>query len=206
MEFLTTGPRAGARRLPQRSAQRQRGDILLVVMVFLLVCLLGLVVSLRDNITSTLMGGNNLQRQRNVQVSDVATRQLVAKIAADAPATTLQLSSAAVAEPWYRQITAYPTAAPDAAYWDACLGNTDTALRCGSFTPAVNGTSLGYTVLAVVQYTGRKDADGCPLGGGTVKYTAYYYDLFLHVKEANGVTSSNTETVYRLCVPVNGYA
>jgi hypothetical protein len=85
--------------------------------------------------------------------------------------------------------------AATAGYWDNCLGNSDNTLRCGSITPTVNGVALGYTVLAVVQPTGRTDSTSCQLAG----QQATFYDVFVHLKEANGVTSSDTETVYRLC-------
>ena len=29
--------------------------------------------------------------------------------------------------------------------------------------------------------------------------TAVYYDVFVHLKESNGATAVDTETVYRLC-------
>ena len=197
MEVLITRPRAaGSRPLP-RAARRQRGDILLVVMVFLLVCLLGLVVSMRDGIVSTLMGGNNLARQRDVQVSDIAIRQVEGQILTDYGGQSLDISAAASAEPWMR-LVAGGTGAPSATagYWDNCLGNSDNTLRCGSITPTVNGVALGYTALAVVQFTGRKDPFACQITG----QIALFYDVFIHVKEANGVTSSDTETIYRLCV------
>ena len=197
MEKLIARPRAGRQRRAGRVARRQRGDILLVVMVFLLVCLLGLVVSMREGIVSTLMGGNNLARQRDVQVSDVATRQVEGLIQANYAGQPLELSPSASTQPWMRFVTSAGPATPTTAYWDACLGNTDTNLRCGSVTPTVNNASLGYSVLAVVQYTGRRDDYACQITG----QLALFYDVFLHVKEANGITSSNIETVYRLCVP-----
>ncbi|MCK9688502.1 hypothetical protein [Scleromatobacter humisilvae] len=184
-----------------RSARRQRGDILLVVMVFLLVCLLGLVVSMRDNIVSTLMGGNTLQRQRNVQVSDVAMRQVEGLVLAAASGQTLEVS--AYTQPWMRMVPGGTKAPTDTSstYWDSCLGNSDNTLRCGSLTPAINGTALGYTALVVVQPTGRYDQNACQLGvpGQRYSLTATYYDVFVHIKEANGVTSNNIEMVYRLC-------
>ena len=195
MEVLIPRPRARGDRAFPRSARRQRGDILLVVMVFLLVCLLGLVVSMRDGIVSTLMGGNNLQRQRNVQVSDVAMRQVEGLILAAYGGQPLE--SGAFSQPWMRMVAGGTKSPTDtlSTYWDTCLGNSDNTLRCGTLTPAVNGTSLGYTALVVIQPTGRTDPNACQLD----TLVATYYDVFIHIKEANGVTSSNTETIYRLC-------
>jgi hypothetical protein len=194
MEKLIARPRAGGNLRRRRAANRQRGDILLVVMVFLLVCLLGLVVSMREGIVSTLMGGNNLARQRDVQVSDIATRQVEGLMLASYGGMPLQISASTQA--WLRMVPG-GTAAPGATagYWDNCLGNGDNTLRCGSVSPAVNSKDLGYTVLAVVQATGRSDTTSCQLAS----QTATFYDVFVHVKEGNGVTSSDTETVYRLC-------
>ena len=195
MEELIARPRAGGRPPMRRAAKRQRGDILLVVMVFLLVCLLGLVVSMRDGIVSTLMGGNNLARQRDVQVSDVAIRQAEGLILASYAGQPLEISSNS--QPWMRMV-AGGTASPSvtsSTYWDNCLGNADNTLRCGSITPTVNGTALGYTALVVVQPTGRTDSTSCELD----YQQATFYDVYVHVKEGNGVTSSDTETIYRLC-------
>lgn len=196
MEKLSIRP--GVRRPSQRQpAHRQRGDIMLVTMVFLLVCLLGLVVSMREGIVSTLMNGNNLARQRDVQVSDIATRLAEAQISG----STQLLQVSAFNQPWMRvsaTTTVFP--APTAAYWDSCLGNSDSTLRCASIAPTVGGTALGYTVLMVVQYTGRYDLNSCQMTT-PVQYMASFYDVYVHVKEANGVTSSDTHTVYRLCTP-----
>ena len=192
MEELIARPRTSGKRRSRRGANRQRGDILLIVMVFLLVSLLGLVVSMREGIVSTLMGGNNLARQRDVQVSDVATRQVEGMILATYAGMPLQISAGG--QTWMRMVSG-GTAAPDAAYWDACLGNADTTKRCAAVTPTVNSVALGYTALVVVQPTGRTDSNSCQLA----QLQATFYDVFVHVKESNGVTSSNTETVYRLC-------
>jgi hypothetical protein len=182
-------------------ARRQRGDIMLVTMVFLLVALLGLVVSMREGLVATLMGGNNLARQRDVQVSDIALRQAEKQISSVGASVPLQITAST--QPWMRIDLAAGTdtfPAPDAAYWDSCLGNSDSTLRCSSVAPAVGGTALGYTALMVVQYTGRgADTDSCQAADAPVKFVASYYDLYVHVKEANGVTSSDTHTVFRLC-------
>ncbi len=193
MEKLSP-PRRPCHGLP---AHRQRGDIMLVTMVFLLVCLLGLVVSMREGIVSTLMNGNNLARQRDVQVSDIATRLAEAQISG----STQLLQVSAFNQPWMRvDATTSVFPAPDAAYWDSCLGNSDATKRCASIAPTVGGTALGYTVLMVVQYTGRYDLFSCQMTT-PVQFMASFYDVYVHVKEPNGVTSSDTHTVYRLCTP-----
>ena len=181
-----------ARRAPPRP---QRGDILLVTMVFLLVCLLGLLVSMRDGVLQTVMTGNHLERQRSVQVADVALRTLENQLQTYSGGQDLALSASG--QPWWRDVSA-GTAAPTTSYWDTCLGNSNSGLRCSSYTVAVNGTTLPYTAFAVVQPTGRFDTTSCDLGAQG-QFTAVYYDVFVHLEETNGATAVDTETVYRLC-------
>jgi Tfp pilus assembly protein PilX len=173
----------------------QRGDILLVTMVFLLVCLLGLLVSMKDGVVQTTMTGNHLARQKDVQVADIALRALENQLTTYSGGQDLKLSAAG--QPWWRDV-AGSTLAPAGTYWDSCLGNANTTLRCGSITVAVNGNNLPYTAYAVVQPTGRWDTTSCDLGAQG-QFTAVYYDVFMHLKESNGATAVDTETVYRLC-------
>jgi Tfp pilus assembly protein PilX len=173
----------------------QRGDIMLVTMVFLLVCLLGLLVSMRDGVVQTVMTGNHLARQRDVQVADVALRTLENQMSIYSGGQDLKLS--ALGQAWWRDVPA-GTLAPSGTYWDSCLGSSDTTARCGSVTVAVNGTTLPYTAYAVVQPTGRYDSTSCDLGTQG-QFTAVYYDVFVHLQESNGTTAVDTETVYRLC-------
>ena len=199
MEKLSVRP-GRCRPCHRQSKHRQRGDIMLVTMVFLLVCLLGLVVSMREGIVTTLMNGNNLARQRDVQVSDIATRQAEAQIQAAAAGQVLQI--AAFNQPWMRigaATSVFP--APTAAYWDSCEGNGDSTLRCGVIAPPAVASALGYKALMVVQYAGRGgDPYSCQTTNSNGRpQIATFYDVFVHVKEANGVTSSDTHTVYRLC-------
>jgi Tfp pilus assembly protein PilX len=180
---------------PGQSPRSQRGDILLVTMVFLLVCLLGLLVSMRDGVVQTTMTGNHLARQRDVQVADIALRTLENQLTTYSGGQDLKLSASG--QPWWRDVTA-GTDPPPATYWDACLGNSDTTLRCGSVTVAVNGSALPFNAYAVVQPTGRWDTTSCDMGMQG-QFTAVYYDVFVHLKESNGATAVDTETVYRLC-------
>ena len=181
-------------RRPRRAAapRRQRGEIILITLVFLLVSLLGLLHSMRDGIVNSMTTGNNLARQKGVQVADIALRQVESRILAAYAGMPLQLSAAGQA--WWRDVPA-ATAAPAAAYWDGCLGNADATRRCASIAVTVDGRTLPYTAYAVVQPTGRSDATSCSLA----QYVAVYYAIHLHVMESNGATAVDTETVYRLC-------
>lgn len=191
---------------PARSARHQRGDVLLIVLIFLLVCLMGLVVSMRGSIVTTQMVGNNLQRHKDVQIADVALKQVESLMAANSLATgqPLELSVNAGTQPaWWRDVNP-GTAAPTDAYWDSCATTNaaDATLRCASLNVTSNGAAAStgagqtYKVLAVVQRTGRADANNCNIAPYT---QANYYDIYLRVLETSGVTSSTTETVYRLC-------
>lgn len=180
------------RRRPLSAPRRQRGEIVLVTLVFLLVCLLGLATAMRDGVVNTMATGNNLARQKGVQVADIALRQVEARILDAYGGMPLQLGAAS--QPWWRDVPA-ATAAPAPAYWDRCLGNSDATLRCASIAVTVDGRALPYTAYAVVQPTGRSDSTSCSLA----QYTAVYYAIHLHVKESNGATAVDTETVYRLC-------
>jgi Tfp pilus assembly protein PilX len=175
----------------------QRGDILIVVLILLLLMLLGAVTAMRSGIVDSWMAGNNMVRQKDVHVSDIAFRILEQTM--NTTANGKPLAVTAQSQAWYRDVTAV-TAAPTAAYWDSCLGNASATLRCGAVTVTVNGTTLPYTVLAVVQPTFRSDASACNLGP---QFVAIFYDVFIHVQETGGATAATTETVYQLCAEAN---
>ena len=184
----------GLRAHPIRARRRrQHGDILLITLFFLLFALLALLASMRSTIVDTLLVGNNLVRQKDVQVGDIALRQIESLMIAASAGMPLETSAAT--QPWYRDVAA-GTAAPGSSYWAACLGNSSAASRCGQLTLTLGGTA--YTAYAVVQPTGRYDSTACSMGSPG-QYTADYYDVFVHVQEANATTSANTETIYRIC-------
>ncbi len=181
--------------------RRQRGDIMLVTMVFLLVCLLGLIGSMRDTIVETNMVGNNLTRQKDVQVADIALQVIKDQIVANFGGLALDQAPNIVNKAWWRDLASTSAASPPtAAYWKDCLGNASTTLRCGSIPLVVGGTTLPYTALAVVQPTGRSapvlDANSCAMGP---TFQAVFYAVYVHVQEASGATNINTETVYKVC-------
>ena len=195
-------PRRGAAR--PRLRRNERGDIMLVTMVFLLLCLLGLIGSMRETIVSTTLAGNNLMRQKDTQIADVAQQYIRNQIlAANVGGTPLATSTAITNQAWWRDVS--PTAAaspPTTSYWAACLGNSDVTKRCGSVTLSISGTTLPYTALAVVQPTGRSDQHNpvCSIGSSSSSLMqAVYYAVFIHVQESNGATNVNTESVYTAC-------
>ena len=176
--------------------------VLLIVLVFLLVFMLGLVVSMRGSIVTTQLVGNNLQRQKDAQISDIALAQVEALMVANSQTTgqplELSVGTGAAQPAWWRDVSP-GTAPPDAStYWGSCVGNTDATLRCAALTVTNNGSSIGpgYTVQAVVQPTGRTDTSNCNIGPFL---TANYYDIYLRIYEASSATTSITETVYKIC-------
>jgi Tfp pilus assembly protein PilX len=182
-----------------RAPRRQRGDIMLVTMVFLLLCLLGLIGSMRDTIVSTTLTSNNLMRQKDTQVADIAMQSVRNQILTTAAAGLPLATTNVINQPWWRDVGATTAATPpSASYWKTCLGNSDPTQRCGAVALTIGGTTLPYTALAVVQPTGRSDPNGlqCPLNNIV---QATFYAIFIHVQEANGATSVNTESVYQVC-------
>ena len=186
------------------AGRRQRGDIMLVTMVFLLLCLLGLIGSMRDTVVATNLASNNLMRQKDTQVADLAQQWIRNQIlTANAGGTPLPAVPAIVAKPWWRDLPPATSATPpDTAYWAACLGNSDATKRCGQVPLLAGTTPLPYTALAVVQPTGRSDTQNpvCNVGSGPSQLLqAAYYAVFINIQEANGATGVKTESVYTAC-------
>ena len=175
------------RTIPSRPGQS--GYILLVVLVALLLMLLGFLFFMRGTFSDAHMTGNVVQRYKDAQASDIALQVLDQKILNASNGSPLEITAAS--QPWYRNV-APGTTAPTAAYWSSCL-NGPSGSNCGQVS-LPNGVL--YTALAVVQPTGRTDPYACQVS----KYTAVYYDLFIHTVEQNGNTSADTESVYKLCV------
>ena len=174
------------------SRHRQAGETLLLTLGVLVVLLLGFLFVSRHIMSDAQMAGNNLARQKNVQVADVAMSNL-SKMILDAYGGQ-RLEDIGAGLPWFRTVAAN-TVIPES-YWATCLGASAATTRCGNVPVTVNGTALPYTALAVVQTTGRQpESDGC-----LQNFAAYYYDVFIHTVESSGVTSATTETVYKLCV------
>ncbi len=177
-------------------ASAQRGDVLLLVMISLLVCLLGLVYAMRDTIINTQVTGNNLARQKDAQVSDVALHIFENTITSAYGGQVLELSASS--QPWWRSVPAGTAPPGDPAtspnYWSNCLNNADPTLRCSQVALPAN---LGYSAYAVAQPTGHTGAGGnCQ---GLILLTPYYYDVFIHVVETSRDTSATSEMVFKLC-------
>ena len=197
-------------------AQRkpEQGFVLLLTLLTLLVLLFGVLFTMRGTLLQTAMTGNTLQRQKDVQASDLALRQVQQAIIQTANnAGDVPLEIAATGKAWF-YIPPVSTATPpipwvnpgigtNANFWQTCQasGTCDTVANVASaISPAPPALPGGYTALATVVPTNQPtDAYSC----GNTGFTATYYDIFLRTQEANAVTAVNTETVFKLCTPVS---
>lgn len=172
----------------------QRGETLIFTLLILMVVMLSFMYLMRGVMSDTLMTGNNLARQKDVHVADIAMRNVEQSIFLAYGGSPLEYS--ALSSAWYRDVP-NGTASPDASYWASCSGNASAALRCAPVTLNFGAAVLpGYTALAVVQPTGRTDPYTCNL----TQFLAVYYDVYIHTTESSGATAATTHTVYKLCV------
>lgn len=174
--------------------QRQRGEIMLITLVALLVCLIGLIYAMRETIITTLVSGNNLAKQKDVQANDVALRMVEDLVTAAYNGQALELSAGN--ELWFRDVqptSVPPPAPPSAAYWATCVGGGVTT-RCAELALPAGVQPVGSVARVVVQPTGRTDATICGLS-----LLAIYYDVYIYVQEPSLATFATTHTVFKLC-------
>ena len=191
------------------SPHRQKGDVLIVTLMVLLVLALGFFYASRSAMLDTASTGSNLARQKGIQVNDQAMRALGAMIYNAANGSALEYLSPAPV--WYRNVppgTPGPgvgTGANGSNYWSGCLGNASSTLQCGVISLAIPGSAGAappYSAMATVQPTGRADPRGC----ADPSRTAIYYDIYLITWEGNAAFTTDTpssataEAVYKLCV------
>ncbi len=180
--------------------RRQGGYVLFVSLIALLVLYLGFLYFIHGTLSDAQLAGNAVQRSKNLQASDLALRAVTQQINQVAAGGQM-LEIAATSQPWWRSVNP-GTTLPDATYWSQCAQSTDPTARCEQVAAPTGGSLPGtyanqYQSLAVVQPTGRFDSYSCQIP----QYTAVYYDIVIHTAEANGRTSADIETVYKLCVP-----
>ena len=192
--------------------QEQRGDVLLFVLFALLVTLLGAMYAMRGLINDTVVAGNAMQHQKNVQMGDAALAQAT-KVITDTLGGTdgsVALQIAANGSSWFYIPTGTDAwdapAAPSTAlhptdnegFWSLCV-LTGAAVPCPDIAtlPGMSALPGGYTARMVVVPT-NLPAD--PQACATTGYVASYYNIFLNVREPNGITSANVESVFKQCV------
>ncbi len=193
-----------------RRARRkpQQGFVLLLTLITLLVLLFGVLFTMRGTLLQTAMTGNTLQRQKDVQASDLALRQVQQAIIQTAnSAGDVPLEIAATGKAWFYippntgSVWPVPGTGTAATYWQSCQGSgtCDTVANVAKvISPTPPPLANGYTALVTVVPTNQPtDAYSC----GNTGFTATYYDIFLHLQEANATTAATTETVFKLCTP-----
>jgi len=188
----------------------ERGYVMLLTLITLLVLLFGVLFTMRGTLLQTAMTGNTMQRQKDVQASDLALRlmqQTIIQTAQSAGSVPLEIAANGKAWFYIPPNTGSPWPVPGtgtaATYWQTCqaASTCDTvANAASSVTPPPPSLPAGYTALVTVVPTNQPaDAYSCANTG----YTANYYDIFLHTVEANGTTAANTDTVFKLCTPTS---
>ncbi len=193
---------------PSPTRRKEGGYVLLLTLITLVVLLFGVLFTMRGSLLQNVMTGNTAQRQKDVQASDMALRQVQQAIIQTASGAGLvPLEIAASSKPWFYVPTntsgPWPVPGSSAAptYWQNCqAANTCDTLSnvAASISPAPPVLPGGYTALVTVVPTNLPvDAYAC----GTTGFTATYYDIFMHVQESNGTTAANTESVFKLCTP-----
>ena len=199
MDALTSPPQC--RCVPQA----QRGYVLLLTLITLVVLLFGVLFTMRGTLLQTVMTGNTEQRQKNIQMGDLALRLMQQNILTASNQGTQTLESASLstnATPWFfvpptTELTCgggTRWCEPDPAYWASC-SSTSTSKLCWNLPNMAEHYSVKTVVVPTNQPTG-----GLSACGGNPSLTAKYYAIFLHIVEPNGKTSADTQTVFRLCV------
>lgn len=202
-----THGRSGTRQcLAQRPGHgRQRGDVLLFVLFSVLVLLLAGLYTMRGLIGDTVIAGNAAQRQKNVQMGDAALAQAM-KVITDTLGGTdgsvaLQIAAHGASWLYIPSGTAAweaPGTGGNLGFWAQCAA-ASAAVPCPDIStlPSMSALPAGYTARMVVVPTNLPtDSQAC----GTTGYVAIYYNVFVNVREANGVTSANVEDVFKQCV------
>uniref|UniRef100_E6PKK5 Tfp pilus assembly protein PilX n=1 Tax=mine drainage metagenome TaxID=410659 RepID=E6PKK5_9ZZZZ len=187
-------------------AQRkpEQGFVLLLTLITLLVLLFGVLFTMRGTLLQTAMTGNTMQRQKDVQASDLALRQVQQVIiqTANQSGSPTALEISANGQPWFYIPTTTPWSVPGTSaaptYWSTCAaaGTCETVAQAAQgLNPPPPPLAGGYLAWVTVVPTNLPtDAYSCPTG-----LTANYYDIFLRTQEANATTAVNTETVFKLC-------
>lgn len=196
-----------SKRTPRASQPGQGGYVLLLTLITLLVLLFGVLFTMRGTLLQTIMTGNTAQRQKDVQAGDLALRLMQQKIiTSSVNAGDVPLDISAANEPWFftpggtapwplpGNANATAPANANADYWAVCSA-TNTSKPCWQMT----GLPSGYSAKAVVVPTNLPPSDSACQDGG--QRIATYYDIFIHIAEANGRTAATTDTVFKLCTP-----
>ena len=197
------------RAAPSPRRPGQQGFVLLLTLISLLVLLFGVLFTMRGTLLQSVMTGNTLQRQKDVQASDLALRQVQQAIIATVQgAGDVPLEIAGNGKAWFYipggttpWITPGAAGTTNAGYWSNCVAAktcdtlSNVVAAVNPVPPPLPGSYQAW--VTVVPTNQPANSYAC----GTTGYTASYYDIFLHTTEANGTTAANTDTVFKLCTP-----
>ena len=183
------------------AARMQAGDVLLFVLFAMLIILLGALYSMRGLFDDTVAAGNDLQRTKNIQAGDMALalahKTVVNTLGGQNGSVALQI--AAEGQTWFFNpggTAAWPApGTPGSAnetYWLECTNGSSTK-PCFSLANMPGG----YTARMIIVPTNQPSDPGVC---NTTGYAAIFYNIFINVKESNGLASANVESVYMQCV------
>jgi hypothetical protein len=169
---------------------KQNGDALLMSLIMLLLMTLSFFALIKIVKNDSFTSGALTWHSKGKQVAEVSMSNLMNAIKVTANGRALEYISTDQIPTWYR--VGAGLSAPSINYWATCNGNTNSSLRCNMIT------NNGFNIYEVVQSTGitaSETSSLCsPLHG-------IYYKIYLHTEESSKKGSStDTETVYRLCV------
>jgi Tfp pilus assembly protein PilX len=190
-------------RMPAARRSRQRGSILLVSLVALLLLFIGALFTLRGVLTDTALTDAFNERQKATVASDLALQWAVSQIEATYQASqghVLEISAAG--KPWFRPWSGNPAApvnpssqpASQPNYWTTCENNPSSTYVCAPVTLANSAPQKAWVF---VQPTGRSDPSAC---GDTQSLIAWYYDIWVHTVDPRTQTGVDTESLFKLCV------
>lgn len=139
------------------------GYVLLLTLITLVVLLFGVLFTMRGSLLQSVMTGNTAQRQKDVQASDMALRQVQQAIIQTASDVPLEVAASGASwfyvppntgSPW-----AVPGSSPAPSYWQNCqaaktcdtLSNVEAVFNANSPQMAPKLPPLsGYTALVTV--------------------------------------------------------
>lgn len=202
--------------------RREQGYVLLLTLIVLVVLLFGVLFITRGDLLQTVMTGNTVQRQKDLQIGDLALQQVASAIVQTACGgdqnNCQQLQNTARGKPWFPFIDQntpppWPGAAPTPSFWASCLANDtcDTLAHIRSSVlgnlnpapPAIPGSDNILVTVFPARFPTDSSACSARFPNGVVKpdsrHTASYYEIFLNIREANGQTAASTDSIYKLC-------
>lgn len=151
----------------------QRGSVLLLSLIILLLMFLGALFALRGVLTDTALTDSFSERQKDVQASDLALQWAVSQIKPLIP-----LESNAPGQLWWRTVLPTQAQQPNQAYWSACMKKPVGTTTCAQATMP-NGTPQ----------TAWWFAQPTSIAGD--------YDIWIHTIDARGKVFTDTESLYQ---------